>query len=153
ALVGALLVHASVFVEIGRSVPRTIGDRSGLEDAISVDLVTEADLRSRETVAMPPAGKPAPPPLPEAQPLRQNDPEPPAPPPDPQPEPEAAQPAPKEPAPPEPAQEQAALPDFESVLKDLATTPVPTEQPKAKPAPAKAAETPQETKQKAEELA
>jgi protein TonB len=138
ALVVALLVHASIFIEVGRSVPRTLGDRSGAPDAIAVDLVTEADLRSRETVAMPPAGAPTPPPAAAPQPQ----PETPKPMPQPQPTPEAAAPAPKEPAPKEPPpkeapQQQAALRDFESVLKDLASTPQPTEPAQKPPEPAK----------------
>jgi protein TonB len=129
ALVVALLVHASIFIEVGRSVPRTLGDRSGAPDAIAVDLVTEADLRSRETVAMPPAGAP-------------QQPETPKPVPEPQPTPEAAAPAPNEPAPKEPPpketpQQQAALRDFESVLKDLASTPQSTEPAQKPPEPAK----------------
>lgn len=147
ALVAALLLHAALFIEVGRSVPRAMGDRQGAPDAIAVDLVTEADLKSRETVAMPPAGVQAPPPAAAPQP-----------PPEPQPEPqteEAAQPQPKavepakEPPPPDKApekapdkpQEQAALPDFESALQDLATAPFPNEPAKTpekeKPAEAK----------------
>jgi protein TonB len=150
ALVFAVLLHAAVFIEVGRSVPRGIGDRSGVSDAISVELVTEADLKSRETVALPPAGAPSPPPAVQPQPEPQ-----PQPTPEPQPQPEtAAQPAPpvakSEPPPKETPQkqEQAALPDFQSALPDLATMPQPTEPAeKTPPAPEK----PQETKQKQEQ--
>ncbi|HYD15259.1 MAG TPA: TonB family protein [Hyphomicrobium sp.] len=138
ALVCAFLLHAALFVEVGRSVPavqRTLGDRSGLQDAISVDLVTEADLKSNETVAMPPAGAPKPP--------AEAAPQPPEPTPKPEPQPEAAQPTPapveakQEEKPPEekppekqaekPAEEKSALPDFETLLPDIATMPQPTE--------------------------
>lgn len=144
ALVVALLVHASVFIEIGRSVPRTIGDRSGVSDAIAVDLVTEADLRSRETVSMPAVGAPVPPPAAVPQPE--------TPKPEPQPQPEAAEPALKEPPPEEkkveakPDEQQAALPEFATVLQDLATTPLPSEQAKEEPnKPQEANPEPQET--------
>lgn len=150
ALFFALLLHAVIFIEVGRSVPRTMGDRSGASDAIAVDLVTEADLKSLESVAMPPAGAPTPPPAavpqpppPEPQPQPTAEPQQ-QPTPEPQPQPEAAQPTPKEPPPqenvPEKAQEQAALPDFESFAKDLATTPQPEPEAKAPPAEVKPAE-------------
>lgn len=141
ALAGALLAHAALFAEVGRSVPRTIGDRSGSPDAIAVDIVTAADLESRETVALPAPGAPAPPPQPAAEPAPQ---------PLPQPQPEAAQPpAPKAEPRPEPAEKQAAapLPDFLSEVPELATLPKPSETAaKASPPaePAKRADTPTE---------
>jgi TonB family protein len=150
ALVLAFLIHAAFLIEVGRSRPqKSLGDRSGAPDAIAVDLVTEADLKSREAVAMPPMGAPAPPtaqptppPEPEAQPQPQPTPEP-----TPQPQPEAATPpAPKEPPVEEKKQEQAALADFESAIQELATTPLPkpVETP---PAPEEAK--PEEKKQEA----
>jgi TonB family protein len=142
ALVAALLVHASLLIEIGRSMPRAIGDRSGVSDAIAVDLVTEADLRSRETVSLPAAGAPVPPPPPAAAP-QPDEPQPPEPKPQAEePQPQAEAPAPKAPAPEEKPQQQAALPDFETMLQDLATTPLPEEAAK---------ETPQEKPQEAKE--
>lgn len=140
ALVAAALLHAALFIEVGRSVPRTIGDPSGRPDAIAVDLVTEADLRSRETVALPPAGAPQEPAAPA--------------PPEPAPAAEAVSPSPAkpaEPAPPTPQeqaardtadkkQQQAALPDFEAARPDLATSPQPAEPAKAPPEPAPRAE-------------
>ncbi len=142
ALVAALLVHASLLIEIGRSMPRTIGDRSGASDAIAVDLVTEADLRSRETVSLPAAGAPVPPPAAAPQP---DEPQPTEPKPEAQePPPQAEAPAPKVPAPEEKPQQQAALPDFESMLKDLATTPLP-EEAKETPQDAKETQEPKET--------
>lgn len=150
ALAAAVLLHAALFVEVGRSLPRTIGDPSGRPDAIAVDLVTEADLRSRETVALPPTGAAQPPAA--------------APAPDPTPEPEAAEAAkPAEAAPPqqkpaEPAeapakdapskatpdtaQQTAALPDFETTFSDLATAPPPRESETAAPEPPQADEAP-----------
>lgn len=148
ALIIAFLIHASVFIEIGRSVPRTIGDRSGASDAISVDLVTEADLRSRETVSLPAAGVPTPPPSAVPQPEA---PQPEPQPQQPEPQQEAAETAPKEPPPvetTEPKPEQkATLPDFETALQDLATTPLPSEQAKQEP------QQPQETKNAPQEPA
>lgn len=66
----ALLVHILLIVGIRHASPRYVGDPSGSPDAIAVDLVTEADLKSRETVSLPsgpPQSKatPAPPPQPE----------------------------------------------------------------------------------------
>jgi protein TonB len=155
ALVLALLLHAAFFVEVGRSIPRTVGDRSGSPDAISVDIVTAADLASRETVALPPAGAPSSQPPAQAQETPQ--------PAEPQTEPEtpAPEPAPKaaEPQKPEPAEKEEAaeapqpeakdssksekpalLPDFESALPDLATIPQPQENESeaAEPAPKQA---------------
>jgi protein TonB len=147
ALTAAFLLHAAFFIEIGRSVPRSVGAPTGAQDAIAVDLVTEADLKSRESVAMPPAGAPAPPPAAQPQPQPQPEPQPqPTPEPQaeqptpPQPQPEQATPTPPpatpaEPAPKDTAQQKApdvtALPDFESFAKDLATTPQPKPEAKA----------------------
>ncbi|WP_072391687.1 energy transducer TonB [Hyphomicrobium sp. CS1GBMeth3] len=137
ALVVAFLLHAALFIEVGRSVPqRSVGDPSGATDAIAVDIVTEADLKSREAVAMPAAGTPTPPVAPPQ----------PTPEPEPAPEPveKAAEPAPPQPkeappqqeAPSEKAPQQqktATAPDFEAALPDIATMPQPAEA--AKPAP------------------
>lgn len=133
ALLFAVLLHAAFLIEIGRSVPRMVGDRSGASDAIAVDLVTEADLKSLETVAMPPAGAPSPPPAAPPQPKSEPQVQPEAPaPPVPK---ETVEPQPKEPPPPnvaaekvpEKPKEEADLPNFESVLQDLATSPLPAE--------------------------
>lgn len=87
----AAVFHAALIAEANRHAPRTAGDRDGSQDAIAVDIVTEADLKSRETVALPPTAPP------------------PAAPPAPTPQPEAAQPAPT-PPPPEPAAQPAPEP-------------------------------------------
>jgi TonB family protein len=102
ALGCAVLLHASLLASAIRvDDPRQLGDPTGAEDAISVSLVTEADLQSRSTVAEPPQAPPAP----ENQP---------APPPQqsaPQPPPPEAQQQPAEPTQPQPeVQQQAAEP-------------------------------------------
>ncbi|HEX2843506.1 TonB family protein [Hyphomicrobium sp.] len=121
-----------------------------------MDLVTSADLKSLESVATPPPGAPAPTAVPQP-PQPEPKPEPPQPEPEPQPAPEpqpkAAEPAPvtppieekpKEQTPeqkdPAKEKEQAALPDFESLLPDLATMPQPTEEVQKPPEQTKAAE-------------
>src|SRR6185312_14822285 len=63
ALAFALLFHAAFFVGAIRSKPSHLGDPTGDDKAISVSLVTEADLKSRSTVAIPPDNPPAPPPV------------------------------------------------------------------------------------------
>jgi TonB family protein len=129
ALALAFLCHAAMFVRSGRSMPRTMGDRSGVSDAIAVELVTEADLKSLESVALPPAGAPPPPAAAAPQPETKPSPEPePQPQPQPETKAEAAPPAPAEPQPKEPTPKEeatAALEDFDTVLKDLATAPMP----------------------------
>lgn len=129
ALIVALLLHAAFFVEVGRSVPRAVGDRSGSPDAIAVDIVTAADLASRETVALPPPGAPSETPPQQSEPQPKPQPAEPAEQPSP-PDPPQAAPKPPETKPPaeQPkAQEPALLPDFESTLPDLATIPQPSE--------------------------
>ncbi len=51
SLGAALLVHALFFASFFSARPRQLGDPSGIDGAISVDLATEADLGSRSTVA------------------------------------------------------------------------------------------------------
>ena len=46
AIASAMLLHAMLLIGVGASKPRQIGDPSGAENAISVDLVTEAELKS-----------------------------------------------------------------------------------------------------------
>jgi periplasmic protein TonB len=142
ALFVACLCHAAFLIQVGQSNPRSIGDRTGQPDAIAVELVSAADLDSKEIVAVPPAGAPpksaAPPP------------------PEPAPQPDAATPAPaappaetqpKEPPPktepkPEKEPKTAALPDFTATLPDLATVPLPMDPAKtSKPEDAEPSET------------
>ena len=87
---------------------RRIGDASGAEEAVSIALVTEADLRSRSTVPDKAAGLPVPP-----QPNQpQATPTPPPPPPPPEPEPPEPQAQPAEPPPPpEPVASPLSLPE------------------------------------------
>jgi periplasmic protein TonB len=73
ALAIAALLHGSFFLGLGRSLPRQIGEADGADDAISVSVVTEADLASRSTVPLkpePPPGElaPAAPPAPPLKP-------------------------------------------------------------------------------------
>jgi TonB family protein len=99
ALACATVLHASLFVGAIASKPATLGDPSGSDQAISVSLVTEADLESRATVAEPPQPPPGPPPQPAQQP------QPDQPPP---PKPEAKQePQPPQPEPPKPEEQEA----------------------------------------------
>jgi TonB family protein len=118
AVMCALAFHGLFLLGISRSSSRHAGAENGSDDAIAVDIVTEADLKSRETVALPPT---APPPAAA-----------PAPPPQPQPQTEAAQPAPEPPppqpeaaaepapAPPPKPKEEAPPPKSEPLLPDLA---------------------------------
>lgn len=76
ALTCAAVLHASLFVGAIASKPERLGDPTGADKAISVSLVTEADLESRSTVA----DKPQPPPGPQAKPAQQPQPAKPPPP-------------------------------------------------------------------------
>jgi TonB family protein len=141
ALLCAFLFHCALLIQANHSTGRRLGDASGKDDAIAVDLVTEADLKSRETVALPPPGAVpggvATPPTPESQP--ESKPEAPpekTPPPKEKAETPTPPPAPEAPQEPKPEQPKSKIPDFESVLKDLATAPQPTPD-EAQPAPAK----------------
>jgi TonB family protein len=158
ALACAFVFHSALLLEFNRSVPRRTGAQDGSDNAIAVDIVTEADLKSRETVALPPPGAtPAPPPQPEVAPQ----PTPPPPPP-----PEAAEPTPTPPPEPqpEPKQEtsppaaQLALPDLADVAPlpekvkpaEKETNPEPAEkQAKAEPAEKQEKPTPPEKKKPA----
>ena len=50
ALAATALLHAVFVIGIARSVPRYVGDPSGADNAISIAIVTEADLKSLSTV-------------------------------------------------------------------------------------------------------
>jgi TonB family protein len=99
----ATIVHSLLFAGFAGAPPRYVGDPSGSKDAISVALVTDADLRSlamnreaaasgRQTTAVPPSASPPPPPAEaaHAQPTPPN--RTPAPPPQPAPVPDTAVP-------------------------------------------------------------
>jgi TonB family protein len=68
ALACAAVLHASLFVGAIASKPKRLGDPTGADKAISVSLVTEADLESRSTVADKPSPPPGPPAAPEQKP-------------------------------------------------------------------------------------
>jgi protein TonB len=134
----AAAVHAVFIIGLVRHAPRYLGDASGSPDAINVELVDEADLKSRETGTgeSPPPGAPTPPPQPQAQES-------------PPPQPEAKQPAEKTP---EPKAEQPA----EAAPADQPTSVLPVEKEKPKPAPPqdeRAKEGEQEKKAEAEAAA
>jgi TonB family protein len=59
----AAAVHAALIIGAIRHAPRYLGDPGGAADAINVELVDEADLKSREmdAGASPPPGSPVPP--------------------------------------------------------------------------------------------
>ncbi|MBA2125227.1 energy transducer TonB [Hyphomicrobium methylovorum] len=100
ALGCALLLHGSAFVGAFTSKPKYIGDPSGSEKALSVSLITEADLESQTSAVEPPKPPPGAEPRPpqEAQPPQPTPPEkqvkeqPEPPPPEPQKEPEKQEP-------------------------------------------------------------
>jgi periplasmic protein TonB len=64
----AAAVHAAFIIGVARHAPRYLGDPGGAADAINVELVDEADLKSREmdAGASPPPGSPVPPAQPQA---------------------------------------------------------------------------------------
>jgi len=100
ALACALAFHAALILGLYTTSPRRVGVAGGSPGAIAVELVSEADLKSHETVRVPPSGRPpavaAPPPKPEAAPAPETPP--------PQPKQEAA-----------PAATEPALPDLADV--------------------------------------
>jgi periplasmic protein TonB len=156
ALVVATVVHVLFLTSFISAEVRRLGDPSGARDGISVDIVTEADLRRMATVADKAPGTPAPPSEPPPPPQQQTASLPPAPPtpPEPQtqqkaepppPEPRAATPQePTPPSPPEPkAQPKSAPPDraIEQLLKIPAPAALPHSlDPPKPPEPVKPAE-------------
>lgn len=133
-LIAALLFHAALLTGLISTGPRQLGDASGMDDAISVSLVTESELRGNATVADRAAGEPVPPPQ-----LRQAVPEPQenAPP---EPEEAPTQPPPDAqaaatPPQPEPAPKPEAAPEPAPSLRDsVLPAPPPEEDKSAKPA-------------------
>jgi hypothetical protein len=150
-LLAALVAHGAVLTGFIASKPRQIGDPSGLDGAISISLVTEADLRGDATVADSAPGQPAPPPAiqapprePPAAPEREQTPpaDPPA---------EAAEAPP--PATPEPVMKPAIAPEAldaprEPLPKEGAGEPQPAQRSPSEKAPPKAAEAPGDNKPK-----
>lgn len=95
ALTCATVLHASLFVGAIASKPKRLGNPAGDDKAISVSLVTEADLESKSTVAEQPQPPPGPPPSPAQKPQP------------PQPQKAEQQPQPPAPEPPKPEEQQA----------------------------------------------
>ncbi|MGZ5890961.1 MAG: hypothetical protein ACXWJS_10250, partial [Hyphomicrobium sp.] len=85
----AAAVHAILIIGVARHAPRYLGVAGGAPDAINVELVDEADLKSRETSTgnSPPPGAQVPPPQPQSAPAPESPP----------PQPEAQQPVEKTP--------------------------------------------------------
>jgi len=133
-LIAALLFHAALLTGLISTGPRQLGDASGVDDAISVSLVTESELRGNATVADRAAGEPVSPPQP-----RQELPEPQQTVP-PQPEEAPTQPPPDAqaaatPPQPEPAPKPEAAPEPAPSLRDsVLPAPPPQEDKSAKPA-------------------
>ena len=106
ALVCAVMMHSALFIQLGRTASKVLGDEAGSQEAIGVTLITEADFLSKTTSmaeqSAPPGAPnvaspaPAPQPQPQSQPQVQ-----PEPPPVPQVEAEAPKQAQTEPPPPE----------------------------------------------------
>ena len=129
ALVAATVAHLLFLVSFISAETRHLGDPGGARDGISVDFVSEADLKSMGTIADKAAGPlapPTPPPMP--APKQQAAAAPPEPPP-PEPQtPQKAEPPPQQtaalpPSPPPPApqaQPKAASPDQPALLPDPA---------------------------------
>jgi TonB family protein len=113
ALFCALAFHGALLVGFKSVASRHAGARDGSDDAIAVEIVTEADLKSREIVQMPPS---APPPAASA--------------PQPEPQPEAAAPAEPEPQPPQQVEKEAAPPETVAALPDSADLSPPQKQEK-----------------------
>ncbi len=60
ALTAAALLHAALFVRISSALPRPAGDVSGVPEAISVAIVTDAELRAMTAVPEPASPPPGP---------------------------------------------------------------------------------------------
>lgn len=165
-LLVVLAIHAALIIGVNAARPRQLGDPSGANDAISVSIVTEADLRGDATVEDRGPGMPVPPsPQSQAEPAPPQPPET-TPPPEPQPAPaqpaEATPPAPAEPpTPPAPAPETVAQPakpetTFETIVEpEVLALPsleaaLPKPEPKEKPQAQEKPDTPekQETQEK-----
>jgi periplasmic protein TonB len=115
----AAAVHAALIIGVATHAPRHLGDTGGSPDAINVELVDEADLRSRETgTDAPPPGTPAPPPQPQTAQAQETPP----------PQPETKQPADKTP-------EQKAEQQPEAAPADPPASVLPVEKEMPQPAP------------------
>lgn len=128
-LFAAIIAHGAVLTGFISSKPRQIGSPDGLDGAISISLVTEADLRGDATVADQAPGELAPPPAMPAAPAEP--PTPPVPQPTAEPLPELRQLAQPQPPPP-PAMKPAIAPEPPAAQPEAADEPPPAE---ALPAP------------------
>lgn len=130
-LATAAVLHALLFVGVGKTVPRQIGDPGGSRDGIAVDLVDAADLLGSSIATPGQPGQPGPPPDAATPPA---EPPPPAP---------AAEAAPPPPPPLPPVQETKAEPPTTPTPSTLPTPASPPEPPAPKadatPPPAEAA--------------
>jgi TonB family protein len=137
----AILLHSLFFAGFYGAEPRTVGDPGGSKEAISVNFVTDAELRGLSAVleaAREPPAPPAPPPTPPSPPPAETaaaaPPTPPSPP--------AVQPPDPAPKPPEPASTQAPAanpaPALEASVPDTALSLKPPEErePRIEPRPA-----------------
>jgi TonB family protein len=140
----ATIIHSLIFAGFYRAEPRIIGDPSGSKDAISVNFVTDAELRGVSAVPeaakeppAPPAPPPAPPPSPPAETAAVTPPTPPSAPAAKPPEPAAKPPEAAPAATPAPAPE-ASIPDTALSLKSLKEREPPIEPKPADPPKAEA---------------
>lgn len=107
-LAAATVLHALLFAGFNSPQPRQVGDPSGAGDAVSVSLISEADLKGEATVADRAAGQPMPPPAPQQEAPRPVEPPAPQQQPEPAPPQPAAEPQAPAPQPPPPVSEQKA---------------------------------------------
>lgn len=151
-LLVAVLLHALLLVRVNTGEPRRLGAPGGADDAISVSLITEQDLKGRATVEDRAAGLP----VPSAQPT-QRQPAPTPPPQDmpseqPQATPEAAAPAPPPPPPDEPKPSEAPekAVSLKPTLPDEATDQAPRQADAAKPETKESKKEPEKTAKQSE---
>ncbi len=142
----AAAVHAVLIIGVARHAPRYLGEAGGAPDAINVELVDEADLKSRETSTgnSPPPGAQVPPPLPQSAPAQESPP----------PQPEAKQPVEKTPPeqkaeqPVEKPPEQKAEQPAEAARADQPASLLPVEKEKPQSAPPQAERAKEDAKEK-----
>jgi periplasmic protein TonB len=138
----AAAVHAVLIIGVARHAPRYLGAAGGAADAINVELVDEADLKSRETSTgnSPPPGALVPPPQPQSEPAPESPP----------PQPEAKQPVEK--TPPEQKAEKTPEPKAElpaeAAPADQPASLLPVEKEKPQSAPPQAGHAKEDAKEK-----
>jgi periplasmic protein TonB len=129
----AAAVHAVLIIGVARHAPRNLGEAGGAPDAINVELVDEADLKSRETSTgnSAPPGAQVPPPQPQSEPAPESPP----------PQPEVKQPVEKTP-------EQKAEQPAEAAPADQPASLLPVEKEKPQSAPPQAERAKEDAKEK-----